>query len=116
MAFAILLYKGYISLKPESNTQENYRKKKPFMLKLSIHTKSKIQQHIRKRHRECCGLDDKCPPQVIYLNTWSPLGKSCGTLGDRSLLEDLHHWGQSFCVQQTTNKQCSMVKAWKLLL
>lgn len=76
MAFAILLYKGYISLKPESNTQENCRKKKPFMLKLSIHTKSKIQQHIRRRHSECCCLNDKCPPQDHIFEHLVPFGEN----------------------------------------
>lgn len=46
MAFAILLYKGYISLKPESNTQENYRKKKTLYAKtLNTYEKQNSATH-----------------------------------------------------------------------
>ena len=45
------------------------------MLKLSIHTKSKIQQHIRRRHSECCCLNDKCPPQDHIFEHLVPFGE-----------------------------------------
>lgn len=45
MAFGILLYKGYISLKPESNTQENYRKETLYAKTLNTYEKQNSATH-----------------------------------------------------------------------
>lgn len=38
------------------------------------------------------GLNEKSPPQVTYVNTWST--PSGGDWGGAALLEEVHHWGR----------------------
>lgn len=43
-----------------------------------------------KAKRSSSGLNEKRPPQVTYVNTWST--PSGGDWGGAALLEEVHHW------------------------